>query len=205
MGVFRSVVLAVAKYNKDPKTDTKIGGLFAEAEILIDSKVVWPYLLEIVPDKRGYVWKIWSLCCKDDDSDYLENFKHLQMHRRTRALRQLVTKTEDEELEITGATLRSLVLPIADRSELHVLDFFRPRAHFFNHVLTFFNHVLDFNHMWVEYCFVLIRVLFNPDLRSHTELVTAAMDAIAVISAKQTLAGYLKIFDSYVEFDVTKV
>lgn len=40
MGVFRSVVLAVAKYNKDPKTDTKIGGLFAEAEILIDSKVV---------------------------------------------------------------------------------------------------------------------------------------------------------------------
>ncbi|XP_048578586.1 small subunit processome component 20 homolog isoform X2 [Nematostella vectensis] len=57
-----------------------------------------------------------SLCDKDPEADFFENMRHIQLHRRIRALRRLETYCQGRTL--TPATLTSYMLPLVT-SYLH--------------------------------------------------------------------------------------
>ncbi len=51
----------------------------------------------------------------DEDADFFENVRHLQLHRRGRALRRLGTRIEAGEISFAPNTLNGILMPLAQR------------------------------------------------------------------------------------------
>ncbi len=60
-----------------------------------------------------------QLMDEDDDTDFFENAKHLQFHRRARIMRRVAGRLEKEELVLSATTLYQFMLPVARRYVLN--------------------------------------------------------------------------------------
>ncbi|KAM9293238.1 small subunit processome component 20 homolog isoform 2-T2 [Morus bassanus] len=51
--------------------------------------------------------------CHDPDMDFFENMKHMQIHRRARALRKLAKQLTEEKLVLSSKSLQNYIMPYA--------------------------------------------------------------------------------------------
>ncbi len=74
------------------------------------------FYLETAEDKeRGPFRDLVQLMDVDDDTDFFENAKHLQFHRRGRIMRKVASRLESGDLVLTATTLAQVMLPMARR------------------------------------------------------------------------------------------
>ncbi len=88
--------------------------------IFCSTMTLLKFYLENTSAKQKHFKDLVQLMDQDDDTDFFENAKHLQFHRRARIMRRVATRLEKNELTMTAATLGQVMMPLARRYVLSV-------------------------------------------------------------------------------------